>query len=334
MTECADVTNRASVDFAGSIKALAVSGIDSITGLRKSRLIVLTSIQPMPPSPPKQPWIPLVAWLATLLFSLPAMALAQAVTEYDIPTKSSLPFSVTPGPDGALWFAEFEGNNIGRISTAGAITEFPVPPGEPYTLATGPDGALWFTEWGSGKIGRMTTAGTVTATYPTSTPGSNPYRITAGPEGTLWFTEFAANRLARITTTGLIIEYPTLTEDTKPTGIAPGPDGNLWIAEQAGESIARAPVCSLGFSASFAGTVLTMDFNLAIDTAATFNMILRNSSGPIGEPFSKALGPVSDVFTLQWDHVPDLGAVTVQSTLSAGPGQAICSEWTLVNTGQ
>ena len=34
---------------------------------------------------------------------------------------------ITAGPDGALWFTEYWGNKIGRITTAGVITEFPVP---------------------------------------------------------------------------------------------------------------------------------------------------------------------------------------------------------------
>src|ERR1022692_3633459 len=81
----------------------------------------------MHPSPPKQPCIPPLAWLAALLLTLPAQAPAQSIAEYDIPTKSSLPFSVTPGPDGALWFTEAHGNKIGRITTSGAIAEYPIP---------------------------------------------------------------------------------------------------------------------------------------------------------------------------------------------------------------
>ena len=36
--------------------------------------------------------------------------------EYPIPTKNSLPFDITAGPDGALWFVEFGRSQIGRIS--------------------------------------------------------------------------------------------------------------------------------------------------------------------------------------------------------------------------
>jgi streptogramin lyase len=44
-----------------------------------------------------------------------------------VPTAGSSPTSITVGPDGALWFTEQTGNKIGRITTAGVITEYPIP---------------------------------------------------------------------------------------------------------------------------------------------------------------------------------------------------------------
>ncbi len=40
---------------------------------------------------------------------------------------------------------------------AGTITEFPVPSGTPEFITAGPDGNLWFTEFNGDKIGRITT---------------------------------------------------------------------------------------------------------------------------------------------------------------------------------
>ena len=64
---------------------------------------------------------------------------------------------ITAGPDGALWFTEYSANRIGRITTAGVITEYTVPTAssKPYGIAVGPDGALWFTESNADKIGRI-----------------------------------------------------------------------------------------------------------------------------------------------------------------------------------
>src|ERR1700731_3351423 len=89
-------------------------------------------------------------------------AWAQVVTEFAIPTANSDPIGITAGPDGALWFAEENiSNKIGRITTAGVITEFSPPTANVSGgIAAGPDGALWFTEFN--KIGRITTAGVIT----------------------------------------------------------------------------------------------------------------------------------------------------------------------------
>jgi streptogramin lyase len=73
------------------------------------------------------------------------------------PTLFSQPGGITVGSDGALWFTEGTGNAIGRITTSGAITEYPVPTSGagPDAIATGPDGSIWFTESSYSKIGRL-----------------------------------------------------------------------------------------------------------------------------------------------------------------------------------
>ena len=82
---------------------------------------------------------------------------------------ASGPSGITAGPDGALWFTEYYAKKIGRISTAGVITEYPVPSGKsPAGITAEPDGALWFAEYRGYKIGRITTAGEITE-YPVAT---------------------------------------------------------------------------------------------------------------------------------------------------------------------
>src|SRR5438874_555681 len=78
---------------------------------------------------------------------------------FPIPSPSSNPTGITAGPDGNLWFTEIGANKVGRITTAGVITEFPLPARHsgPTGIAAGPDGALWFTEFYGNKIGRITT---------------------------------------------------------------------------------------------------------------------------------------------------------------------------------
>jgi hypothetical protein len=82
---------------------------------------------------------------------------------------------IAAGPDGNLWFTEAGRNRIGRITTAGVLTEFSAgisPGGEPEGIAVGPDGNLWFTEIAGNRIGRLDlaqTAADTTTTLRTST---------------------------------------------------------------------------------------------------------------------------------------------------------------------
>lgn len=134
---------------------------------------------------------------------------------------------------------------------------------------------------------------------------AEPITITEGLDDAMWFTDYASDTIGRITTTGVVTEY-------------------------------SAPACGLGFSASFAGSTLTLNYDLAIDKPATFEVLLIGVSGPIGSPVSKPAKAVvpPQVFTEKWPNIPDLGTITVQSSLTAGPGQVIRSQWTTVNTAQ
>ncbi len=125
------------------------------------------------------------------------------ILEFLLPTANSVPRGIAAGPDGALWFAEAAGNQIGRIITDGTILEFLIPTANsaPVGITAGPDGALWFTEsvYFANRIGQITTDGTITE-FLIPTSNSDPEGITAGPDGALWFTEYFGNRIGRIPT--------------------------------------------------------------------------------------------------------------------------------------
>ncbi len=178
----------------------------------------------------------LISVLVSFLPSAPTPAFAQAATEYPTPTAIPQLESITPGPDGALWFTESRGNKIGRITTAGQITEFPLPTANsgPNGIAAGSDGALWFTEYLTNKIGRITTTGSVTE-FAIPTPNRRPIGISAGSDGALWFTQYGTgnfrevNYIGRITIGGSITMYPLTGDYNTPRVITAGPDGALWF---------------------------------------------------------------------------------------------------------
>ena len=68
------------------------------------------------------------------------------------------PDSIIAGPDGNLYFGEFQ-SKIGRITTAGVITEYAIPNGAlsfpVLGLTVGPDNNIWFANNEHAQIGRL-----------------------------------------------------------------------------------------------------------------------------------------------------------------------------------
>ncbi len=181
------------------------------------------------------------------------MTTAGVVTEYslspEVPSghSSLIQGNITVGPDGALWFlfqlsctvCSDAGGRMGRITTAGVISEFPTTLGNFFGGPTvGPDGALWFIAT-QAEIVRMTTAGVATP-YQLNAEASN---IAKGPDGALWFVENQIlngndSTLGRITTTGVGSYYPIkgITNDgSNAADVITGPDGALWITDRNGK---------------------------------------------------------------------------------------------------
>jgi streptogramin lyase len=171
------------------------------------------------------------------------------ITEFPVPTAGAFAAYIGPsggydniaaGPDGALWFTEPNAYQIGKITTAGSITEFPVPSiaaddYPPYAITAGPNGALWFTTtdfFNGGKIGTITTAGAVTE-FPIPVFEPVPQDIVSGSDGALWFTNtlgFPLGCIDRITTAGVVSnQYACSNPYTETLTITAGPDGALWF---------------------------------------------------------------------------------------------------------
>jgi sugar lactone lactonase YvrE len=110
----------------------------------------------------------------------------------------NVPSSIAAGSDGALWFTENGGQKIGRITTAGAISEYPLPNANanPDGMAEGPDGAVWFIE--QAQVGRITTSGTIVS-YPLASAATDSINgMVTGPDGAVWFTERVGNAIVRV----------------------------------------------------------------------------------------------------------------------------------------
>lgn len=168
-----------------------------------------------------------------------------AMQSFSIPTQNSNPHTITSGPDGALWFTEYSKSRIGRITTSGVVTEYPLPAtSKPEGIVKGPDGALWFTEVDN-KIGRITTSGKVQE-FSLGASDQILNDITAGPDGAVWFSEFEdhdntiqGSSIGCITTNGVVHQFPLPKPESYPQALTAGLGGTLWFTEEDTNQIGR-----------------------------------------------------------------------------------------------
>jgi virginiamycin B lyase len=212
---------------------------------------------------------------------------------------------LTAGPDEALWFTEATNGKIGRITTTGVFTDYPLPnpAAGPLGITAGPDGALWFTEYyGGNKVGRITTAGLITEYAMIG--ASAPLSITTGPDEALWFTDAGAQKVGRITTAGVITLHPVLT----PYGIVAGRDGALWFTESGYPKIGR--ITTSGAVAEY-----------PIDQPS-----LYITSGPDGalwftQPATNRIGRITTAGGVSYYSLPSTGSYPYYIT--RGPDEAL-----------
>ena len=164
------------------------------------------------------------------------------IAEYPVPKASSAPDAITRGPDGNVWFTEDAGDQVGRITPAGVISEYHVPPPQDTLqslagIVTGPDGNIWLTQASAtcqilkghriclrdSEVYAMTTGGTIVRKS-----GVLPFleleNITNGPGKDLWIAE-RLGHVSKITLSGRVTTFKT---PPWPHGIA-AHDGDLWI---------------------------------------------------------------------------------------------------------
>jgi streptogramin lyase len=73
-----------------------------------------------------------------------------------IPTTSSYPYTLTPGPNDTLWFPELYGAKIGELSSNGTVREYPLPGGvdaEPVQIIFANSTTGYYSDVGASEAG-------------------------------------------------------------------------------------------------------------------------------------------------------------------------------------
>ncbi|MFZ0685954.1 MAG: GH25 family lysozyme [Terriglobales bacterium] len=248
--------------------------------------------------------------------------------EYAVPTPNSSPVGITTGPDGALWFTEAIAQ-IGRITTKGAIVEYPSNRGydDPSWITAGPDGALWFIDIYSGYYayaGQVTTSGAFPNFF--GLPIGPPQGLASGPDGSIWMSDWHG---------GFNQVVPTARRNAVDFSAAAGVPSPSTLTQftQAGVqyAVAEAPQTPDG---GLASQQLTAFYNAGIQTGAYCFLYFyqgadagtqqaENCLGNISEPLSE--GIVSFVALDVEEYLPPHGSYeiladrlsTIQTALNA-----------------
>jgi virginiamycin B lyase len=166
---------------------------------------------------------------------------AYVVQEFTLPNPDSGPHPIVAGPDGNVWFMEYNRNALGWITPAGEITEVPLPisignPGR-GTFIFGPDGNIWVAS--GDHIAEITPQGDLLHDYLIPSASNAVFAfagvgsMTFGPDGNIWYTEsyvsYSNNVIGRLTPDGEITEFTAFDQGFYGAAqIINGPDGNLW----------------------------------------------------------------------------------------------------------
>lgn len=160
-----------------------------------------------------------------LVNALFTFAQSPVITEYPIPTPTSVPIGVAAGPDGNVWFTESNRyvEQVGRITPAGLVTEFHMNSNVmPQLITSGADGNLWFTVVLGPFVGKISPTGVVSVLPQLPSSPGGTLGIALGPDGNIWAVEGTTSKVARITPAGVVTEFPI---PSGANGLAAGPDG-------------------------------------------------------------------------------------------------------------
>ena len=142
----------------------------------------------------------------------------RSITEFPLPTAGSFPYQITAGPDGNLWFTQYNaephrthhaGRRRHRVSSSDRQQQAAgnrAGPGRQPLVHRTPE-----QQDRAHHAGRRRSPSSRAATR-------RPWGIAAGPDGNLWFTEEVGDKIGRITPVGAVTEFPVPTARFRSVG--------------------------------------------------------------------------------------------------------------------
>lgn len=183
-------------------------------------------------------------------------------------------YGLANGPARTIWFSEFSGDAVGKMTTAGVATAYSTGSGsQPLGIALAPSRKRLWTGGYGGTMIAVASSGALTP-YPIA--GSHIGDILVGPDKNVWFTDYGNNKIGRISRTGVATEF-ALPAGASPDGMTVGPDKNFWILDGGNHKILKANTSGVvlatygkGIPANefFSGIVAAPDGNMYVTLTA------------------------------------------------------------------
>ena len=257
-----------------------------------------------------------------------------------------------------MWFPEYYGNKIGRMTTAGLVTnEYPIPTAnaDPAGSIAGPDGGIWVAEQGGNNIARISTglpstpALTITSAHTGSFPlgGQGTYTLTVtnagtGPTtGTVTVQENPAGGMtvASLTGTGWTCSGITCTRADALTAGASYPAITATVNVAATAHPPAVPIPTVyGGGSSLAATTDTTTLVVAPVLSITKSHVGTFGAGQTGATFAITVSNVGTAATSETVGVEDIAPSGMTLVSMAGSGwtcsSGTCTTSNVLNAGQ
>jgi virginiamycin B lyase len=159
--------------------------------------------------------------------------------------------TIVKGPDGNMWYTDYSGAELVRMSMSGAVQRFPLTSFNPTSLTVGSDGKFYSGSPSLAAIDVTTTAGAVSQKAIPSGDVVAYAGMSLGPDHNVWFAE--NKHVANITPAGVVTEYVYTSGATGNNigSTTAGPDGNVWVTDYANSQVTQV-IPSTGVQKSFA----------------------------------------------------------------------------------
>ncbi len=192
------------------------------------------------------------------LYPLPRLTIPDLGNPGKTLSLPSAPNDLALDAQGNVWFAEFNGDSLGRLDPhTGLMQHYPLSATRsvqtlyPYGVTIDPQGMVWFTESSNDHIGRLDPATGSIRFFTPSGPSMPLMEIASDAQGTIWATSFNNGLLLRLDPrTGTFTSYyaPFTGSGTGGLyGLVVTPTGEVWVTVPAENVLARLDIAAHRF---------------------------------------------------------------------------------------